>query len=112
MTRKQIEAAKKALPGFWEPKTAMQHRQEKELSCREMINSCLVYGSANYGFYNPATGEFGRYSENYVKSLGKETVIRLYNEQASDFSRAVVKHGVYTDGEGCSYNTCIWEDEQ
>ena len=112
MTGKQIETAKRALPGFWEPKNARQRRQEKELACREMINSCLVYGSARYDFSNPATGEFGRYAEDYVKSLGKKTVIRLYNEQVSDFSEAVVKHGVYTDGEGCSYNACIWKDEQ
>ena len=94
MTGKQIETAKRALPGFWEPKNARQRRQEKELACREMINSCLVYGSARYDFYNPATGEFGRYAEDYVKSLGKKTVIRLYNEQVSDFSEAVVKHGL------------------
>lgn len=63
-------------------------------------------------FLQSCTGEFGRYAEDYVKSLGKKTVIRLYNEQVSDFSEAVVKHGVYTDGEGCSYNACIWKDEQ
>lgn len=100
------------LPGIMEPMTRQQRRQHKELSCRDMINSCLVHGTAGYDFYNPTTGEFGRYAEDHVKSLGKETVIRLFNEQSEDFSKATVKHDVYTDGEGVTYNSCVWEDEQ
>lgn len=92
--------------------TPEQERQHKELSCREMINSCLIYGEARYGFYDPKTQQFGQYAEGYVKSLGEETVVRLYHEQAEDFSKAVVRHGVYTDHEGCTYNSCIWGDEE
>lgn len=46
MTEKQIEAAIKALPRLLEPRTPAQSRQLEELSCREMINSCLIYHSA------------------------------------------------------------------
>lgn len=112
MTVKQIEAAKRSLPGFWEPKTTKQRRLQEELSCRSLINSSLIYGTARYDFYDPATGEFGCNAKDYVKSLKEETVIRLYNEQAGDFSKAIVKHDVHTDNEGVTYNACIWEDEQ
>ncbi|MCD7794703.1 MAG: hypothetical protein LUC96_10365 [Alistipes sp.] len=112
MTEKQIEAAIKALPRLLEPRTPAQSRQLEELSCREMINSCLIYHSARYDFYDPKTKEFGRYAKDYVESLGEETVVRLYNEQAEDFSKAIVRHGVYTDSEGCTYNSCTWADEQ
>ena len=112
MTRKQIEAAKKALPGFFEDKTPRQRRQDEELSCREMINCCLIYGSAPYNFYDPRTKQFGQYAMAYVKSLGEETVVRLFNEQAVDFSQAIVRYGVNTDSEGGTYNSCIWKDEQ
>lgn len=112
MTGKQIEAAKQTLPGLSGKHTPQQSRLRKELGCREMINSCLVYGSASYDFYDPATKRFGPYAERYVKALGEETVVRLYDEQAEDFAKAIVRHGVYTDHEGCSYNSCIWADEQ
>lgn len=112
MTRKQIEAAKKQLPSYFNDMTAAQRRQYEELNCRNMINSCLIYGSVNYDFYNPKTGKFGQYATSYVKTLGEKTVIRLYNEQCEDFSKAIVVFGVYTDSEECTYNSCIWADEQ
>ncbi len=112
MTYKQIEAAKKLLPIWRKDMTPQQYVESIELACREMLNSCLVYGEAKYSFYNPQTGEFGPYAQDYVKELGEETVIRLYNEQAEDFSKAIVIRDVYTDSEDVSYNNCIWADEQ
>jgi hypothetical protein len=112
MTGKQIEAAKKLLPSPLMKMTSRQRRLREELDCRDMINSCLIYGSAGYDFYNPHTGVFGQYAEDYVKTLGKDSVIRLFNEQHCDFSKAVVRYSVYTDREGCTYNSCKWEDEQ
>lgn len=100
------------MPGLFEDKTPRQRRQDEELSCREMINSCLIYHSARYDFYDPKTKQFGRYAKDYVESLGEETVVRLYNEQAEDFSKAIVRHNVYTDSEDVSYNSCVWADEQ
>lgn len=112
MTERQIEAAQKKLPQYFKDMTAAQRREYEELACRRMINCCLVYGEASYNFYDPKTGEFGRYATDYVKTLGETRVIRLYNEQCEDFSKAIVKRGVYTDGEGVSYNSCVWADEQ
>ena len=111
MTDKQIEQAKNRLPGY-KNRTDAQRREFEELACREMINCCFVYGEERYNFYDPATGKFGKYAQDYVNSLGAATVIRLYEEQQADFAKAIVKRGVYTDCEGCSYNSIIWADEQ
>lgn len=110
MTGKQIEAAKQSLPCF-NNRTAQDKRIDDELSCREMINSCLIYGNPT-AFYNESTGEFREYAQRYVNVLGEETVKRLWNEQLADFAKATVVFGVYTDSEGCCYNNCIWADEK
>ena len=106
MTRKEIKKRRKEVPRFENGKprnlTPEQQRLHRELDCREMINSCLCYGD---NFIE------SRYSENYIKELGKERVLELYNEQKSDFDKAIVFHNVYEDSEGCSYNSIKWEDE-
>lgn len=110
MTGKQIEAAKKLLPHFYD-RTAQDKLLDDELSCREMINSCLIYGNPT-GFYDESTNEFKEYARRYVKDLGAETVKRLWDEQLADFAKATVIFGTYTDSEGCCYNSCIWADER
>lgn len=110
MTGKQIEAAKKSLPRF-NDRTTKNIRTADELSCREMINSCLIYGDPT-AFYDESTGEFQEYAQSYVKDLGAKTVKRLWDEQLADFAKATVVFGVYTDCEGCCYNSCIWADER
>lgn len=106
MTDKQIEKIRNEIPQFKNgipceltPEQKILHR---ELDCRDMINSCLCYGSK---FLE------SRYSEPYIKELGKEKVVQLYNEQKEDFDKAIVFHNVYVDSEGCSYNSIKWEDE-
>ena len=88
MTGKQIEAAKKSLPRF-NNRTPQDNRIDDELSCREMINSCLIYGNPT-AFYDENTGEFREYARRYVNDLGEETVKRLWNEQLADFAKATV----------------------
>lgn len=110
MTGKQIEAAKQSLPRF-NNRTDQDKRIADELSCREMINSCLIYGNPT-AFYDESTLEFQYYAQRYVNDLGEETVKRLWNEQLADFAKATVVFGVYTDSEGCCYNNCIWADEK
>lgn len=107
MTNKEIEAAKDKLPplfinGTLCEFTPEQERLRKELSCREMINSCLCY---NENFMN------SRYSKSYVDELGEKRVAELFAEQKADFEKATVRSDVYTDGEGVSYNSIIWADE-
>lgn len=106
MTRKEIEEIRKQIPRFENgipcKLTKKQEKLHRELDCREMINSCLCYGDS---FIE------SRYSEPYIKELGKERVIELYNEQKADFDKAKVLHNVYEDVEGASYNSIKWEDE-
>ena len=52
MTSLEIQKAKKTLPPRkdWQNWTRKQKRLDEELSCREMIISCMVYCQS--GFYN------------------------------------------------------------
>ena len=106
MTGKQIEKIKNEIPQFKNgvlckltPEQKIIHR---ELDCREMINSCLIYG---FTFLETC------YSESYIEELGKKRVLELYNEQKADFDKAIVFRNVYEDSEECTYNSIKWEDE-
>ena len=112
MTDKQIEKLGDSLRGkMFKDMTKEERTLYDELSCRGMINSCLIYGTARYNFYDPATGIFAYYAHDHIERLGKDEVIRLYNEQVEDFKKAVVIRNVYTDSEGCTYNSCKWADD-
>lgn len=105
MTRKQIEAIKSTLPRF-EERTEEQKQTYKELSCRKMINSILIYS----GEPRKENGEYDKYLKDYVNELGKNKVDELIDEQEEDFSKAIVGYAG-TDNEGVSYNYCRWADE-
>ncbi len=106
MTGKEIKKIRKEIPLFENgipcELTPEQKRLHRELKCRDMINSCLCYGSS---FLE------SRYSEPYIQELGEERVLELYNEQKTDFDRAIVFHNVHEDSGGCTYNSIKWEDE-
>ncbi len=92
MTDKQIRAAKDSLPRLRD----MNEEQERvyaELSCREMINSIMIYGNINSP-YNEKTGELDYYLRDYAKDsgfydIGKERVLDLIREQQADFAKAL-----------------------
>lgn len=113
MTGRQIKEAKEMLPGRtqvpWREWTPEQQRLDRELSCREMINSILLYhgedGLKRDGFH------YDVYLRSYVDELGAETVDRLCEEQVADFRKAVVFENVFVDGEGLPYNAIKWADE-
>ncbi len=107
MTDKQIQAARETLPSVYAQKTEEERKLERELFCREMINSILVYDGVK-----ALDKEMDRYLLRYVKELSKDRVLELIKEQVADFEKAIVKRNVYTDWEGCTYNTCLWADEQ
>jgi hypothetical protein len=123
MTRKEIEAAERKLveqyhdyetnTNFREP-THEERLAYEELQCREMINSILIYGSsADKGSYS-----YERYLKPYIKGdhwhkylLTEQRVDELIAEQKDSLSRAVIRANVYEDSEGCTYNSCHWEDD-
>lgn len=107
MTGRQIQAAKNTLPSIFDYKswTRAQKKLDRELACREMINSILIYGGKPRSEYNK------RYMDDYRKQLGEKRVEKLIQEQEADFAKAEVRCGVYTDHEGCTYNSCKWADD-
>lgn len=127
MTEKQIQAAKDALhekyygdecrlpSNLKQPWTKEDEVLEEELSCRNMINSMLVYGDkVEEGNY-----DYERYLKPYTKKgtwhdglITEQRLTELIAEQKKDFEKAIVRRNVYTDSEGCSYNSCRWADEQ
>ena len=67
--------------------------------------------------YNEKEDKLDRYLEERWQKrssmfyVPRKRIIELVKEQQSDFAKAVVKSGVYTDYEGCTYNSCVWADE-
>ena len=119
MTDKQIRKAKSELPyrlGSYDSMTTEQKREYAELSCREMINSIMIYGNINSP-YNEKEDKLNMYIEDRWKDkesmfyVPRERIIELVKEQQEDFKKATVGRGCYTDFEGCTYNSCVWGDE-
>lgn len=97
MSTKELQELKNTIPPYsdYATWTDEQKRLDKRISCIEMINSCLIYG---YGL--------DYYLEDYKKQIGEEEVNQLIEEQKGYFHNHVnIHHGVYTDGDGCSYNS-------
>lgn len=104
MTGKQIEEARKN-EGYI---------PYGELSCREMINSCLIYHNiegGRYAFYRELNWCNETYASPYIKRLGKKRVDELFEEQVEDFKKAKVYVNVGCDSEGVWYNSIRWADE-
>lgn len=116
MTQREIDLAKATLPRFcsmpWKDWTDEQRRLDAELSCREIINSCLVYESIG-SFWRECEWRLGdkSYAAPHVRALGLERVKELVAEQEADFTKAKVSRDVFTDSEGVTYNSVRWGDE-
>jgi hypothetical protein len=95
--------------------TEEDKRTFKELSCRDMINSCLIYGSDPFRKINKWWYGHGycerSYMSDYEDELGEERVKQLYEEQLADIKKARINYNVHTDNEGLSYNSITWADE-
>lgn len=108
MTGKEIDKLRNSLPKWENGKppvyTAEQEQLDRELWCREMINSILIYHGKN----NIMNDE---YLQSHIEELGIEKVEKLVKEQMEDFEQAVVLVDVSRDYEGLSYNSIVWADE-
>lgn len=104
MTRKQLEAAKKALrdaKASWDA--------GEELRCIEMIHSILIYNHIPEAEAFPFPRD-NYYLQDYIEHLGEKRVAELWEEQVADYKQAQVGFSGY-DSEGVSYNYCKWADE-
>lgn len=116
MTQKEIDRERKKLPGLsrtpWNEWPEDFKKLYNELSCREMINSCLCYGSIA-DFWKEDEWRWGdkSYAAPHVRNLGRERVEQLVAEQESDFAKATVHYGVFEDSEGLTYNSISWADD-
>ena len=116
MTRKKLEELKKRTQyyGKCEDPTPEQVKTWAQISCIEMVNSILAYSCPPWG---PAQKLLKRdlndshsYLRDHVNELGEEQVLQIIEEQINDIS--YVRRGVFTDSEGCSYNTIIWKEDE
>ena len=83
-TEEQIQACKSCL----------------ELRMKSMMISCFSYGSIDKGSYY-----YNQYIEPYWKELGTKVFEEVYNEQKEFLKNCTVDVNVYTDSEGCTYNS-------
>ena len=112
MTATEFAIYKKEVEAAYPDKTCEEYRRlNKEIWCREMVNSILCYG----GFGKTATQVYEaeeksphNYLKDYVDVLGKVRVMEIIKEQIE--SIVDIRHCVYEDNEGCSYNSIIWKE--
>lgn len=70
-------------------------------SLRSMIDSCFTYGGADRDSYN-----FERYIKPHENELGIKMFNKVYEERLKDLKENYeIEHCVYTDHEGCTYNS-------
>ena len=116
MKPQEIDALKQTLPTYYKDMTDEQLKLDYELSWRDYCNSCLIYGQEYLIVKN---GQFvykpqGWSVYSYLKHNGKiiitdERALEIFYEQQADFKQnCKVYRGVYTDSDGCSYNSVDW----
>lgn len=117
MTNKQIETREReiydaiklrncgTLSGSYAVTTAEERQELEELNARRMVNSIVCYGGLYVCKYDRE-----RYFTTEDKILGKEKVDEIIAEQIEFFrNHAKVHCNVFTDSEGCSYNSTEWD---
>ena len=125
MTDQQLDQAKKQLreemnsQGFgWIDGKYIKPPEEyelriKELDCVSMINSILAYQGAGMrdaeAVMQMEERAYHNYLADYVKLFGREKVVALIQAQIDDID--CVKHCVFTDNEGVTYNSIIWKED-
>ncbi len=103
MNSEKIKELKSSLPNRtkvqYQDWTNEQKKLDRELSCREMIMSCLIYGDDIYN---------SRYIAKYEDDLGKKRVLEICEEQEKFFKeKCEIVYNVYTDSDGISYNSLV-----
>ena len=125
MNDKQLDQAKKQLreemnahgygwiDGKYIKPSKKYYLRDRELWCIEMINSILAYQGA--GMTNAEEvmqmeeRNYHNYLAEYVEMFGRDKVVTLIQGQID--SIAGVRHCVYIDSEGLSYNSIVWKEE-
>lgn len=106
MTDTQLEQYKKVYRyyGIHTDLTPEEKEVHKRISCINMINSIIAYEGLDMDYILS-----NKYMADHLEGLGLLTVMELAQAQIDDV--AYIKHGVYTDSEGCSYNSIVWKEK-
>ena len=85
--------------------------RSEELSCISMIDSILCYGG--FGFTAEQVMKHEEmspynYLAKYVELFGRDRVVELIQGQIDSIES--INHGVFTDGEGCTYNSINYKN--
>ena len=125
MTEKQIKELQSTLPQ-WENGnppvfTPEQAIINEELCIREFMLSCLAYHSDYFStikcswYVNNRRGDdfdWDRLERLGVKN-SRQRVQELWDEMKKDFTEhATILDNVGMDGEGVTYNSVVWDDEE
>lgn len=98
----------------WKNINSSARKLYEEMSLREMIMSCLIYGEDIFTSVciNACSKYYHRpYAEEYIDILGYDRVMEIYNDQKEYFdTKCKVEKNVYTDYEGVTYNSLIEEE--
>lgn len=83
--------------------------QDDEIkSLKSMLESCFAYDVITDNDEYRKSYSFQRYVQPYEKKLGKQLFETIYNETLNHLrSNFKVERGVFTDGEGCTYNSLV-----
>lgn len=89
--------------------TTEEQRELDELAYRKMIICCVCYGE-EYDIYSERTQSWGDTGFKYgVSKLGFDKALEVFRDQVNYMrEHAKIHHGVYTDYEGCTYNSIEW----
>lgn len=75
----------------------------EEIRCISMIHACLIYGTDFFNGYK-------NYAKEHAKTLGEEKVNEIYAKEVEFFNEhATITKDVFTDSEGCSYNSVSYD---
>jgi len=90
---------------------------DEQLSALSMLDSCFAYGGVSDFYrkkgYNNCESYYDSYLRDYIKVGGtKEEFDKMLEVQKKHLEHCFVKRNVYTDFEGCSYNSIVDFDEE
>lgn len=89
---------------------------DEQLTTLSMLDSCFAYGGVSKFYekqtYNNCRSYYDEYLARYLEKGGsKEEYDKMLEIQKKHFEHCSVKYNVFTDGEGCTYNSIVDYDE-
>ena len=82
-------------------------------SLKSMLDSCFAYDFITDNEAYRKTYSFERYVKPYEQKLGKQLFDEIYNDHLNNLRENFkVERGVFTDHEGCTYNSIVSKVQQ